>query len=138
MTNYVALVTYSAAIGFFLSLDIFHITHVVINNLKNHPRDGHLCTVTTKLKYGIPFVIGIVITSIMSHFHRDATETMFDSFGYAFLVLLVVLMGMVKNPLYQKRTPSLRSLQHERGYIGHIYNILISYGIYIVGFFMYC
>jgi hypothetical protein len=143
ITNYLALVTYSAAIGFILSLDLFHITQVIVNYVtKGHPKDGHFPTIPTIVKYGIILVIGTVIAGVTSHFHEDATKSMFDSFGYVIVVLLLLLkvlgdlqyvyiaLGLTRNPLYIKSATSverLKKFQRKIGYIGHIYNILLSY-----------
>ena len=139
-----ALVTYSAAFGFILSLDIFHMTHVIVNcATKGCQKDGHLSTITSIVKYGILLVIGTGIAGTTSHFHEDATRSMFDSFGYVFVVLLLLLKllgdlqyvyvasGLARNPFHIKTATSvdvLRKFQHKIGYVGHIYNILLSYG----------
>ena len=144
ITNYVALVTYSAAIGFILSLDLFHITHIIVNCVtKGQPKDSHLPTIATIIKYGALLAVSIAVAGITSHFHEDATRSMFDSFGYVFVVLLLlvkllgdlhyvyVASGLTRNPFYIKTATSVEKLKKFRrkiGYVGHIYNILLSYG----------
>ena len=68
---------------------------------------------------------------------------MFDSFGYVFVVLLLLLKllgdlqyvyvasGLVRNPFHVKSATSvevLKKFQRKIGYVGHIYNISLSYG----------
>ncbi|XP_028396003.1 pecanex-like protein 4 [Dendronephthya gigantea] len=139
ITNYTALMTYSAAIGFILSLDMFHITSFVVNN-KTHKL--HLSTIITIGKYSILLVITGTVAGITSHLHEDATETMFDSFGYVFVMLLLLLKvlgdlqyvyvcsGLTRNPFFINSATSvekLKKFQQKIGYLGHIYNVLLSY-----------
>ena len=140
ITNYVSLITYSALFGFVLSLDIFQIMNKMISGSLN-------CTKSTFIDIakhiGLVVVTG-AIASISSYFVDKATTTMFDTFGYIFILLFVVIKvmgdlqyvyifaGLIRNPFYIKNTttlPELKKFHVRMRYLGQVYNILLTYGM---------
>ena len=150
ITNYVVLATYAAVIGLVLSLDLFHITEFIVNCVvKKQLTHSRIPTITTILKYGTLLVICGSIAGVTSHYDKwlplNSTKNMFDVFGIVFLVLLLLLKvlgdlqyvyvasGLVRNPFYIKSATSvggLKKFQHKIGYIGHVYNVLLSFSMY--------
>ena len=148
-TSYVVLATYAAVVGLILSLDLLHITKVIVNCvLKKQLMYDHISTIKTGIKYAILLVTCGVISGITSHYHKQlslsSTKNMFDLFGAMFLFLLLslkvlgdlqyvyVALGLVRNPFYIKSSTSVRELktfQRKLGYVGHVYNVLYSFSM---------
>ena len=116
--------------------------HVIVNCVTSSNSKHDKPTIITIIKYGILLVACGTIAGVTGHFYEDATKSIFDLFGYVFLVLLLLLKilgdlqyvyvasGLTRNPFYIKSSTSvdrLKQFQCKIGYLGHIYDVLLSY-----------
>lgn len=131
--------------GFILSLDLYQLANQIMNRLLKDNESlkfHHNWTMMETAKHIIILLACIAVAGVSSCFYKDATRNMFDAFGYVFIVLFLLLkilgdlqyvyicVGLLRNPLYTKKSTSLVKLQKfqlQMRYLGQVYKILLTY-----------
>ena len=137
----------AACFGFTLSVDIFGFALQVqgkLSSMKTKDPESQW-----KLKEIIIFVAMLLLTAVIagvsSHFSLAASFQIFESFGFVFLVLLVLLkvlgdvqgvsifFGLFRNPLYPASIDSSGEFKKRKKtlkYVGLVRQTLLFYGEY--------
>ena len=143
-----AIIIVAASFGYILSLDIFGFALQARNTISKEKVSKQLVS-QWRLKEIVIFIAMLLLTAVIAgvsqHFSSSASLEMFEAFGFAFVVLLIllkvlgdlqcvsILFGLFRNPFYpasieasgefKKRKKALR-------YTGLLRQTLLFYGEY--------
>ena len=145
ITHSTANVIITACFGFILSLDIFGFAMQLWVKLRGL-NTKHLVS-QWKLKeviiFAVMFSLTAVTAGVSSHLSSSASLEIFESFGFVFLVLLVLLkvlgdlqcvsvfLGLFRNPLFPASIDSSGDFKKRKKnlkYIGLVRQILLFHG----------
>lgn len=143
ITNHTSLISYSAAVGFILSFDLWYIGHSAVTFFTRAKEKLSLSHLMIVVKYTTMLFLCVATAGISSHFCDNASRKTLDIFGYVFVFLFVLLKilgdlncvyvasGLVRNPIYIKSVTSvekLKEFQRSQRYVGVVYDIVHCYG----------
>lgn len=145
ISNSTANVIITACFGFILSVDIFGFVLQVRDKLSSVT--SKLPVSQWRLKEIIIFVVMFSLTAVVagvsSHFSSSASSQTFESFGFVFLALLVLLkllgdmqgvsifFGLFRNPFYPASIDSSGEFKKRKKtlkYVGFVRQTLLFYG----------
>ena len=115
INNSTAIIIIAACLGYVLSLDIFGLALQARDTISKEKMSKHPVS-QWRLKEIIIFIVMLLLTAVVAgasqHFSSSTSHEMFEAFGIAFVVLLIVLkvlgdiqcvsifFGLFRNPFY--------------------------------------
>ena len=148
INNSTAIIIIAAFFGYLLSLDIFGLALQARNLIIKEKMSKHPVS-QWRLKEIIIFIAMLLLTAIIAgvsqHFSSSASREIFEAFGIAFVVLLLILkvlgdlqcvtifFGLFRNPLYPASIESSTEFKKRKKtlrYIGLLRQTLLFYGEY--------
>lgn len=148
INNSTAIIIIAACFGYILSLDIFGLAQQARDTISKEKMSKHPVT-QWRLKEIIIFIamllLAAVIAGVSHHFSSSASQEMFEAFGFAFVVLLILLkvlgdmqcvtifFGLFRNPWYPASIESSGEFKKRKKtlrYTGLLRQTLLFYGEY--------
>ena len=148
INNSTAIIIIAACFGYILSLDIFSLALQARDTISKEKMSKHP-VLQWRLKEIIIFIAMLLLTAVVAgvsqHFSSSASREMFEAFGIAFVVLLLLLkvlgdlqcvsvfFGLFRNPLYPASIESSGEFKKRKKtlrYTGLLRQTLLFYGEY--------
>ena len=150
INNSTAIIIIAACLGYVLSLDIFGLALQAMDTTSKEKMSKHPVS-QWRLKEIIIFIVMLLLTAVVAgasqHFSSSTSHEMFEAFGIAFVVLLIVLkvlgdiqcvsifFGLFRNPFYPASIEALGEFKKRKKTLRHtglLRQTLLFYGGYSI------